>query len=64
MTQFLHVAGKIAISAAVLDFRGIGRAITLYRVLRTFDCVPVARRVTDQGPCGGHCEGAPHPEAI
>jgi hypothetical protein len=48
MTQFLHVAGKIAVSAAVLDFRGIGRAIWLYRVLRAFDCVPVARRVTDQ----------------
>jgi hypothetical protein len=44
MTQLLHVAGKIALSAAALDFRGIGRAITLYRVIRTFDCVPVPRK--------------------
>jgi hypothetical protein len=47
MTQFLHVAGKIAASAALFDFRGIGRAITLYRVLRAFDGVPVPRRSAD-----------------
>ena len=41
MTHFLHCAGKIAVSAAALDFRGIGRAMTLFRVLRAFDCVAV-----------------------
>jgi hypothetical protein len=43
MTQLLHVAGKIAHSAAVLDFQGIVRALTLFRVLRAFDAVPVPR---------------------
>jgi hypothetical protein len=41
MTHFLHVAGRFAAAAATLDFRGVGRAVTLFRVLRTFDCVEV-----------------------